>query len=347
MERLLSLPLRKEEWPAVLKKVPHGETHLWKYWEEFVTDFLARGGSRKTIESIRAFMAHLLRNTDAVSIKYCNTPAVFSKTLAKMKEEKGFKNVTHNKYKGCINTYFIWLEDMEYIEENKVRKIRKFREESVEVYALTEDQISEIFNHIYTSNQIPFVKRRNMLFFDLLRATGARRCELLALQPEDIYYTPAKHGRKGGWVIHLHRAKQKGSVDYIDLPDWAGESYRVYMEIRNKTRAHEKLLFASQSKDGIGLTEKGIIYFFEKLEVDLGYKITSKAFRTHVATRLREEGMSIQDISFYLGHKRLSTTMRYIKRTPILHRKCAGVMANQINAGSLHVKNYVDAKNPK
>lgn len=344
MERLLTLPIKEDEWESIQKKVPEGDTPLWEYWREFAEDFLARGGSAKTIESIRSFISYLLRYTDAVSIEYCNSARNLSETLKTIKTSRKFKGVTHNKYKGCINTYFRWLEDMEYIKENRVKKVRKFKEDSVAIYALTSEQIDDIFTYIYEGTQKPLVKSRNMLFFNLLRTTAARRCELLALTTEDIYRLPIRHGKGGNWIVRLHRAKQKGSVDYLSVPDWVGDSYHAYMEIRNKTRPNEKNLFVSQSKFDTGLTEKGVIYFMEQMERDLGYKITSKAFRTHVATRLMEEDMSIQDVSFYLGHKRLSTTMRYVKRTHLLHRKCSTVMENQINEKNLTVKSHIRKK---
>lgn len=341
MSDVLYKLLPPKELKLISKHIPTGHTPLWKYWTEFVDDFLDEGGSTHTVSGIRTLLRYLLRNTDIATIESCNNPRRISKLLKEMKNDRHFKNTTRNKYKNVLNTYFRWLEDMEYIDENKVRKVRKSKEESVEVYALTSKQIDEMFMHIYESKQIPFVKRRNILFFDLLRATGARRCELLALKPSDITYHPKTRKHAAYWTMRIHRAKQKGSIDHLALPDWAAESFRNYMEIRNKTRANEELLFVSQSNKGTGLTDKGVTYFLNQLEEDMGYKVTSRAFRTHVATRLMEEGMSIQDISFYLGHKRISTTLRYIRKTHLMHRRCSDVMKNQINEKTLLTKNFV------
>ena len=337
----LSQLLPENELKDALKKVPKGETPLWQYWEEFLEDFLDEDGSRHTVKAVRSFLAHLIRHTPAVSIEYCNNSRNVTKLLKQMKSERGFKNTTRNKYKNVLNTYFIWLEDMEYIEENKIRKVRKSKEESVEVYSLTGKQIEEIFFYIYESDQTPFVKKRGMLMFNIFRATGARQCEVLALKPSDIYFQPRTGKHPATWVIRLHRAKQKGSIDHLPIPQWVADSYLDFMEIRNKTRANEEFLFVSQCKRDTGLTDKGVTYFLKQLESVLGFKITSRSFRTHVATRLMEEGKGIQDIAFYLGHKRISTTLRYIRKTPLMHRACADVMSDQINPDLLAVKNYV------
>ncbi len=329
--------LPEEELSELKSQIPKNETPLWKYWEEFVEDWIDYGKSQRTLESVRSFLRLLIRKTEFKTVEKCNQRKNLKILLKEMKKDRNLKGTTFNKYLGSLITYYRWLEEMEYITDNQVNKIRKFGQKALEVEALEKEQVLEILNYIYTASQTAFVRKRNILFFDMLRITGFRRCEVLDLTTDDI----SQNKRTGVWAVKVRRAKQKGGLDEIFLPQWAVISYQEYMEARNKTRPDEKALFCSQSKKEIGWGEKGVTYFLNQVEKAVGFKVTSKMFRSYAATHLAESGVPLERISLYLGHKNVKTTLKYIKRTGKLHQLCSDIMAKQPGKEDLKVKNFI------
>jgi len=227
--------------------------------------------------------------------------------------EEGMKN---------LKTYFIWLEQQEYIEENKLKKIPRCADELNEQPVLSEAQIKMIIAQLHTRRQRTLERLRNVFFIDILRLTGARPSELLSMRVEDI------RPNKNSFQVVIRGKKQKGRIRYYNMPSWARDSYIAYMQFRKtlKNRDDDDSLFISQSNKK-GWTQKGMRNLFRRLSKELGFRITAYCFRRFTATYLNEKGVGLDKIQDYLGHTRASTTKRYIARTGKLTQQGVDVIA--------------------
>ncbi|PIZ76024.1 hypothetical protein COY05_02840 [Candidatus Peregrinibacteria bacterium CG_4_10_14_0_2_um_filter_38_24] len=293
---------------------------LWKYWSEFVKHYVREGKSLVTISNVRDTLKFVILRLKIMTVEACNNPNILREALYEEKEKRNWSPSTLNTYRKNLNTYFKWLEDMEYIQENKIMKVRKCKEIMNEQRTLTEDQVKLIRMQIVNRRQTRLERWRNDLFVAFLAFTGARPCELLSIQCIDI-----KKVEKGGYKLVIKGKKQKGRLRYYTLPSWIRDSYEMYLLKRQELKREEPNLFVSSSKR-TGWTDKGMRGLFKRLSNEIGFNVNAYAFRRYVATKLNSEGKNLEDIANYLGHTRISTTKRYIERSCALTNECAEVM---------------------
>lgn len=258
-----------------------------------------------------------------LTIEELNNSQVIEEALFEHKKQNNVKNSTYNSYRKNLNTFCIWLKKRKYIEENNILNVEKCKEAETEQLTLNEEQIQQIVAHIHDRRQTRLERLRNTLFINILRVTGARPCELLQLNMQDL------KSCGNGYLLVIRGRKQKGKSRYYNLPSSIRDSFELYMVYRERIGRMEAKFFISSSKRS-GWTQNGMKCLFAKLSKELNFKITAYAFRRFVATRLCNEGKSLEKIAMYLGHTRTSTTRRYIEQSGRLTEECAEVMGNVI-----------------
>jgi len=318
---MLQVLLSDEEIKAISQNVPVNEVPVWFYWSEFVQKHLRTGKSETTIKNVRDVLRLIIRKLGIYTIQQLNTPRLVEDALFSYREKHPIKNNTFNSYRKNLNTYGIWLEKMEYIDCNNIRKIDKCKGEYDENLTLTQEQINAVIVQIRDRKQSKLERLRNAFFIDLLRFTGARPCELVDLKLKDI------SKESTGYKLCLQGKKQKGRKRYYDLCTYVIDSFEAYMDFRSIYRENEDYLFVSAYKR-VPWTYVGIKNLFASLSEELGYRVNAYSFRRYVATKLNTLDMPLESIRDYLGHTRVATTLRYIERSCALTKECANVMAS-------------------
>lgn len=322
--------LPTEEIVELEKLISKHEVALWAYWKEFVTQNKRLGKSEKTVESVRNGIRILIRYGQIYSIQKANSPKLMTEVTLRLRESRGVSASTRNTYIKNLNTYFIWLEKNEYIAENKVKKIEKSPETFVEQNCLTAEQIERVFSHLHTRRFSSELERlRSLLYVSVLKHTGARPCELLSMNKNSIYKD------KGQWRIKVEGRKLKGRVRYYDCPQFIVHNFEIYLSTREKYSRNESSLFISSSSFN-GWTISGVHSFFKKISGELGFQVSSYAFRRFVATYLDAQGIDKVHIARHLGHTRITTTERYIARSGSLTQKTSAAMeSSSVSASRL------------
>lgn len=288
-------------------------TSLLHYWDEFVKHFEFEGKSPVTIGKVRDSLEFLVRNCGVLTVEQCNTPKILREALFEQKQKRNWSNTTFNTYVKNINTYFIWLEDMEYIKKNKIKMIRKHKAEQNEQITLSSEQVKLLIGHLRARETHTRLERlRNELFFGIAIVSGARPCELTNMKVADV-----RESINGNCEICIRGRKQKGKPRYYNLPSWLIEIYSMYMDVRSKLERNESKLFISASKR-TGWTYQGARKLCIKLTKELGFKVTCYAIRRFVATELFKKGLEMPHIMNHMGHTRPSTTMGYVRNSGAL-----------------------------
>lgn len=312
--------LSEEELEQYTKDIKEEETPLWKYWKEFVIDYLRSGYSEVTLQGVRDTVKFVIRRLNILSIEQCNSPKILKEALHTAKSERSWSNNTFNDVKKRLITYFKWLEEMEYIEENKITKIRKCKPINKEQCALNEAQIKELMEHLHSRRQTRLERWRNTLFFGLSTITGARATELLAIQCQDIEKV------HDTYKIIIRGTKTDGRPRPYRFPSWLRDTYEMYLHVRQSLGREEPNLFVSTSKR-TGWTRRGLYGLTKRLSKELGFKVTPHPIRRYVATQLDEANLELKDIMRHLGHNRLKTTEKYIQRSHRLTDKGVDILS--------------------
>ncbi len=301
------------------------ETALWEYWGEFVYKYLRTGRSKVTVSNAKDALLFVVRNCNILTIQKCNNAKLLEDALFETKESRGSTDSTFNSYLKNLKTYFIWLEKQEYIQENNLKKVSKCKEIENEQYTLSHEQVKEIVQRVHDWRQSRLERKRNIFFIDLLRFTGARPCEIEALQTTDI--VPYKNTYK----IKINGAKQKGKPRYISMHSFIRDSYEQYINYRNNLRPKENHLFISSSKN-TGWTQKGMTQLFKKLSKELGFRIIAYGFRRYVLSTLYSRTKDMRKLGDYVGHTRATTTLRYVEQCCARTDECGKMMAESFCA---------------
>lgn len=325
MQKLKTL-LSDEEIQELSKKVPPGHKPLWEYWEEFVDDYIDfEGRSPVTIKSTQAMLQILLRHTAIVSIEQCNDPQILRHELRRIRETRGWRPVTYNTYLKNINTHFRWLESCGYIMERKTNCLRKVKETIQEQHTMSPDSVKRIIAYLFTNeNKNTLYRWRNIVFFQLLAQVGARPSEILAIQMKDLKF----QGKT--CVLTVKGEKTLGKPRRFPLTGTLVDNLKHYLDLRGVRREGLTHLFVSCSNKDKPMGKSGMRKLFQVIGDEVGVKITATAFRRYVATVLRKNGKSLDQIADYLGHSRTSTTKRYIEQLPDLNDECAQTMHDML-----------------
>jgi len=249
------------------------------------------------------------------------TPRVLDEQLTKLQLERGFGLNTRKSYLKNLNSYFIWLYRNHYIDENNIARIERGRARRKEIKALKREQIDRFLVHLNTRKHSCSLERaRNILIADVLRFSGIRPCELLGLTTSSIY-------RKGSrWVLEVPGRKQLTRTRYYNCPNFIVDSFQQYMALRTTHQRWENALFVSMSTFE-GLTVSGLQVFFQKVSTELGFRVNAYGFRRYVATTMNEHNVQREQMSYFLGHSRFSTTDLYIERSCHLTGEASSTMA--------------------
>lgn len=316
--------LPEEELAEKALEVPEGELPVWFYWEEFVVKYLRTGRSIHTVRSVRDVLRLLLRNSSLRSIEQFSKHTRVEDILHELKAQRGVSDTTLNSYLKNLKTYFIWLERQEYITENKLKKIMKCSERTGKQLTATEQEVDAVQLWLLNRTQTTLERKRNMLFFGILRFTGARPIEIEQMTLEDIYST------REGYKMIIYGAKQNKDPRYYALPSWLRDIYLDYSRYRSAINRIESPLLISSSKRS-GWTRKGMTKVLIKASEELSFKISAYSVRRYVATKLHTEGVALHKIADYLGHKKVTTTLSYIESSCVRTFEASEIMARAGN----------------
>lgn len=298
---------------------------IWSYWEEFVYDYcVIRGMSQITLRNVRFKLRFIILTAQIYSIDELNDAKNIKSDLAYYKIERNWSGVTYNSYKKDLNTFTKWLEEEGYIEKNEMKRIQKIKTKPKAQPCLTVDEVNKIKTYVLeTSERTKLAWTRNVFMLNLLFVTGLRTCELVSLNLDSI------RKEKGEWVLYVEGAKQKGKVRSYVMKDYLVNLFLKYLEERNRLGRNDKALFVS-SRHGKRLTNSGVQRYLSKLSSRCGVEVTVYHIRRYVATRLYEKSVDLNAIRHYLGHTRVSTTLRYIQNTALMTNDSMDVLMGEL-----------------
>jgi len=197
----------------------------------------------------------------------------------------------------AIKRFAKYLRDSE--QENITVNIKpeKFK---TEIIILSKAEIQALYKA--TGNDILGYRDRAML--SIYYGCGLRRTEGTGLNLKDVLFKQSL----------LHVRKGKGNRErYVPMNEAVKNDLKTYFRTRNRLRKNtkEKALFLNVK--GNRLNGSGTIIRLKLLikKADLNKNIGLHALRHSIATHLLQSGMSMENVSRFLGHQSLESTQIY------------------------------------
>jgi len=229
-----------------------------------------------------------------------------------MHNVRGCKPESCNARLASLRSFFKYLGQMDpkyrsiYMESADVTRLKEAKKK---VTGMSENAVQAIVAEIDTSTPIGI---RDNVFLSLMYGTATRIGEIMSLKLEDVRLDLNKP------YIHV---KGKGNKDRtIALYPRLVKNVRLYMNIFHAHSDSVDYLFYSRTKgknypmSQVGISKRIKMYAVAAKEKcpDVPADIHAHQFRHAKASHLLKDGLRTPQLSKYLGHEQLSTTMVYL-----------------------------------
>lgn len=214
---------------------------------------------------------------------------------------------TLDKYREMICWFFSWAYTEEYIPKNPGRSVKAIKHEVKQRQALTQIELEYL--------RMACKSPRDRAMIEFLYSTGCRVSELVGVTLGDL---DIKNG-----TVHLFGKGRKHRTSYINAK--CEVALREYLQTRT---GESNFVFVSERAPHDRLKKEAVEKIVRQISgaSKIGRTITPHILRHTSATHAVNNGMPIEDVSAYLGHTSVTTTMIYAKvsneRVQTQHLRC-------------------------
>ena len=227
---------------------------------------------------------------------------------------------TRNAKLAAINSFFSFLVDAGYMDENPCSKIKKIKGSQEKDVVYIEDSIIEKMRDLIDKSDYPDgMKVRDKLILSIGLRTGLRETALTEINLEDIDWGQRKITvtEKG----NVTRDVYVGENTLVEIREWL--PYRERMLAGTPCSA---LFISARRKKRISADR--VISIITKYSEMAGKRITPHKMRSTCAVNLYNKTGDIYLTATQLGHKNISNTRRYAKPTESRQRNAAFLLDN-------------------
>ncbi len=218
--------------------------------------------------------------------------------LYRYQNKRNSSKVTMDNIRRIMSSFFIWLEDEDYISKSPVRRIHKVKATQFVKETLTDENLESLRDQCRHP--------RDLAIIDLLISTGIRVGELVNLNRSDINFNSRECVVLG-----------KGDKER-----------RVYFDAKTKIHLQQYLAERSDSNCALfvglhspwnRLSIAGVERFLAKLgDASHVHHVHPHKFRRTMATMAIEKGMPIEQLQKLLGHTQIDTTLHYYGKKKLM-----------------------------
>ena len=217
--------------------------------------------------------------------------------------KRGVKNTTVNTYTRGLRAFAHWCVDNNYINKSFCDGVKRLRDDSAQVYPLTQKQVDNIDRYFNKSpfdepvcNFMTYMQMRNFILFHMMLDCGLRRQEVINLNIEDI---------QDNCLVINNSKFNKSRI--VPLPSWLHDYIIAYINIERRQNGPVLL-----SMDGKRISADAIRKIFYNIKKELGIKAHPHLLRHTFATSYIAGGGNMEFLRVILGHASYNITQRYL-----------------------------------
>ena len=247
---------------------------------------------------VKGYSDSSIRSLMAQAVSFQSAAEKGRDYLSRLKRRKELSEIspnTFNQYQYCLSTYFDYLSETGH----RVPQARLLREKEIETRAdiLSVDQIRRLFK---SADLKPELAARDRAVLGCLYHLGLRAGEATRLKPSDIDFREK--------LVFISRSKT-GYQRRVPMSPGVEQIFLGYLQIRSKPSLGNCFL---QGLKG-NLSADGLLQIVKRMALQAGIKqrVYPHLLRHSIASHLLTEGMSLKQVSLFLGHRYLESTQRY------------------------------------
>lgn len=212
---------------------------------------------------------------------------------------KGMHANTIQHYHHDIEQYFVWLEREKHIKENPFNRyeLQLKKQQANQRHTLSQQEIKQLYAAARTGKE--------KMILHLCYGCGLRAEELQRMNISDI--------NTGNQTITVQKGKNS-KRRVIPLNSTLTTDIQQYLEERKRMTAQnpEALLLNEKGARLKQYTARSILHQMIQ-RTGIHKVITLHCLRHSIATHLLENGVSVEKVSIFLGHKQLESTEIYTR----------------------------------
>lgn len=286
------------------KTEPGKDYKLNDLYELYIDHSITSGNSENTTEyykkhlsKIINFLKFKLNISYVLDVDYSS----IDKFVKHLKNKDNSNNTINKALVSLKQAYKVAIE-RNIINRNPVQDYKLLKVSLKDIEIITNDNLLTIFEYFENKKLTKFDMRNKAIFY-LMLDTGVRRREVVNIKYLELNLKTNR--------IRLSQTKNK-----IPRTVWISKTTRKvlnqYINLIDYTRC--EYLFQSDKSEQ--MTEDSLYRIFYKLKKDLPLpnwqSISPHILRHTCATTMLLNGANIISVQKYLGHKDVSTTMRYL-----------------------------------
>ena len=283
-------------------------------WNEHLNAAGTQATTRRDfVNKVGRFLGSIKEDPKQVDVKDLSQNQI-EKYLIRIKTKETKDGIVHTSYSyrqsvwTCLNNFFQYLYDVNYIEENYMNKIKKIKGSDLNRIndnrkLLTIEEFNKILWHVSYGIKYDDMKKRDLAIFMIFMTTGMRETALQEINVADIDFEN-----------HILIVIDKGNKEHkYYLNEKTMECINNWLEVRNyftRTKYNNALFISSR---GNRMHQNTISKMIRKYsEKALGYSISPHKLRSGLCSILYEEWGDIEKVRRAIGHANIATTQRYI-----------------------------------
>ena len=250
---------------------------------------VAHSSLENYLYTLKAFFGAVHKNVEDI------TSADVRLWLNWYKQQHKIKDVSLDKKRVMLNSFFSWCVDEDIIRKNPMKQIKPIRCDDPERLPLSPLELEKVRKACKTLREKAIV--------DFLYSTAIRVSEFCSLDISSVDFVDH--------TVRIERGKGgKGRTTYLN-PE-AEVSLRSYLESRQDDC---EALFVSCRGRRHRLAKQAVENEISSIvsRCKLSVHVTPHIFRHTAASLALQRGMPIEQVQKFLGHSKIQTTLRYAK----------------------------------
>tara|TARA_Y100000768_G_C23980099_1_gene685229 strand:- start:232 stop:1200 length:969 start_codon:yes stop_codon:yes gene_type:complete len=281
----------------------------WDYWiNRYIHNYcVVRGLTSESIKTyegnLHNFQEYMVKEKRREGPRRVKISEIFD-YLEYLKVERGNGQASINKVAAIIKVFYAGLVSLGHLEyyENPMRDFRRMKSAPSKMRDILSRKEAKRLLKSTDERTVLGVRDRAMIL--LLYTTGIRSSELCQLKEKDVDLN--------GYLIRVLGKGQKERL--VPLNEETVRYLKKYKKIRGDSSSRSPFF---KTRLGSGVTRKGLYDRIKKYVLIAGIRkrISAHNLRHSFATDLLNKNVNIVTVQKLLGHRNITSTMRYLRIT--------------------------------
>jgi integrase/recombinase XerD len=265
--------------------------YLYQYQRELFALGYAKSTSETKINTIRHFL-------DFTAKPISQTTVFDLQNYIEKLESKALKPSSIQAYLTHLKYYFIFLEKSKQIKKNPFNSfsLQLQRQENKPRNILTQEQIKTLY--------CKTINLREKILLHLCYGCGLRALELEKINLEDIDLK--------NQIVTVQKGKN-AKRRLIPISQSIHEDFIKYTKVRSRIKTNENALLLNDRNNRLRKHTANQRLKVLLKRAGIHQEISLHCLRHSIATHLLENGLSLEKVRDFLGHKQLETTEIYTR----------------------------------